>query len=424
MFLGGGVKVKRGKICSWLAIIMSLVMILGLAGCKKDPGIVELRFMGYNPESARVTYLKYLEEKAPEVKIIFEFVSLDDFSAVLDSQLKAGTGPDIIEVGGETKLLARAGYLLDLTDQAFIKKYAHSGLSAYVANGKIYATPLQSWYEGIFYNKKIFADNGISIPRSLDQFIAIHKELTEKGIKPQTMGAGSWEPMMKQSIGVVNNEFYSNPANKNFDIDFNAGKAFLADSWLDAVTAWSKVIEQGCLTQDMLDISYEQALAEFASGGAAMWESGPWAVNDILRINPDMEKNLGMFPIPGLSEGPGWLVGGPGSALAINAKSKYVKQALRILDLTATPEAQEALIKDNAGSSFLIGVRADLGDIYSDCAQAFQAGNVYAPWVTVWNFGNLIVEEYGKSLQEVLAGTKTVEQALKDADAICASMRK
>jgi len=415
---------KRKTILSVFMIIISIIMILNLAGCKKETGIIELRFMGYNPESSRVAYLKYLEENLTDIKIIFEFVSLDDFNNILNSQLKDGKGPDIIEVGGETKLLASSGYLLDLTEQAFVKKYAHSGLSAYIMNNKIYATPLQSWYEGIFYNKKIFADNNISVPKSLDQFIAIHKELSEKGIKPQTMGAQSWEPMMKQSIGIVNNEFYSDPANKNFDIDFNEGRGSLANSWLDAVIAWSKVIEQGCLTPDMLNLSYDQALSEFASGGAAMWESGPWAVNDIISINPDMEKDLGMFPIPGLSEGAGWLVGGPGSALAINAKSKHIEQALAVLDLTATPEAQQALIKDNAGSSFLVGVTAELGDIYSDCKEAFQAGNVYAPWVTVWEFGNVIVEQYGKSLQEVLAGNKTIEQALQDADEICEKMRK
>ena len=414
---------KRKTLLPVSAAIISIIMVFWLASCNKAPKIVELRFMGYNSQSARATYLQHLDEQLPDIKIIFEYVPLDDFSNVLNSQLKEGKGPDIMEVGGETKLLANSGYLLDLTEQSFVKKYAHSGLSAYVANDKIYATPLQSWYEGIFYNKKIFADNGISVPKSLDRFIEIHKELKEKGITPQIMGAQSWEPMMKQSIGIVNNEFYSNLANKDFDIDFNEGNAFLADAWLDAVTAWSKVIDEGCITPDMLNLSYDQALTEFASGGAAMWESGPWAVNDILSINPEMEKDLGMFPIPGLTDGAGWLVGGPGSALAINAKSKHTAEALKVLDLTATPEAQQALTKDTAGSSFLVGVSVDLGDIYNDCKEAFQAGNVYAPWVSVWEFGNAIVEEYGKSLQEVLAGTKTVKQALKDADDIHEEMR-
>ena len=89
---------KRKIIISVFLIIMSIMsmMMLGLAGCKKDSGIVELRFMGYNQESSRAAYLKYLEDTLPDVKIVFEFVSLDEFNDVLISQLENGAGPDII----------------------------------------------------------------------------------------------------------------------------------------------------------------------------------------------------------------------------------------------------------------------------------------------------------------------------------------
>ena len=432
-----------------LSLALAAVMTAGvLAGCgqgNSDPGttteppkesvsaeshapsegtdeVVELRMMAYNSETSRQTYLQLLAEKFPNIKITYEFVALDNFNNVLNSQLQAGEGPDLIEVGGETRLLANAGYLMDLTNESFTGKYAQAGLSPYTVDGKIYANPLQSWYEGIFYNKAMFREAGVEVPKTFDKFIQLHKDLSSKGIKPQTMGAQSWEPMMKQSIGLVNNEFYSDPANKDFDEKFNAGEAKLAESWLPYVTEWSRMITEGCLTPDMLGLSYDQALDEFATGKAAMWESGPWAVNTILEKNPDME--LGMFPIPGMNEGAGWLVGGPGSALAVNAKTEHADAVRQILEFTATPEAQQALIKDNAGSSFLTGVEVDLGEIYADCADAFKEGNVYAPWTAAWISGNPIVEGYGKSLQEVLAGTKTVEQALADADEINDTMRE
>lgn len=133
---------------------------------EKDGEKVKLRVMAYNAEATRATYLKYLEEKLPNIEIEFEFVSTDNFDNVLNSQLQAGEGPDIIEVGGQTKLLAKAGYLMDLSDQEFISKYTDSGLQAYTVDGKVYAEPLQSWFEGSFYNKKIFEENGISIPKT------------------------------------------------------------------------------------------------------------------------------------------------------------------------------------------------------------------------------------------------------------------
>lgn len=432
----GGNTMKKKLPALTLAAVMAATMLAGCGGTPASGSTagssapasapaaqpVEIRLMAYNAETSRATYLALLKEKFPNIKITYEFVALDNFNNVLNSQLQAGQGPDIIEVGGETRLLANAGYLMDLTGEAFTGKYAQAGLSPYTVDGKVYANPLQSWYEGIFYNKALFREAGASIPKTLDELIQVHKDLAAKGIKPQTMGAQSWEPMMKQSIGVVNNEFYSDPANKGFDEKFNKGKAKLADAWAPYVKEWSKVIAEGCLTPDMLGLSYDQALDEFATGKAAMWESGPWAVNTILEKNPEIE--LGMFPIPGIQEGPGWLVGGPGSALAVNAKTAHPEEVKQILEFTATPEAQQALIKDNAGSSFLTGVEVDLGEIYDDCAEAFKAGNVYAPWTAAWISGNPIVEGYGKSLQEVLAGTKTVEQALADADAINDTMRE
>lgn len=412
---------KRRIVSALLCVSMLAVC---LAGCGKSQseekkesgdGVVKLRMMGYNAESTRATYLKYLDEKLPEVEIEFEFVSTDNFDNVLNSQLQAGEGPDIIEVGGQTKLLASAGYLLDLSDQEFIDKYTDSGLQAYTVDGKVYAEPLQSWFEGIFYNKKVFEENNIEIPKTWDEFIQIHKTLEEKGIKAQAMGAQSYEPMMKQSIALVNNMFYSDAENMKFDEQFNEGEGKLEEAWLPAVEEWYKIIEEGCLNEEMLGQSYDQALDEFATEKAAMWECGPWAVDTIMEKNPDIE--LGMFPIPGTdADEAGWLVGGPGSAWAVNAKSEHVEEALKVLEMTSEAEAQQALAKDNAGSSFVEGVEIDLGDIYTDCEEAFKEGHVYAPWTAVWTNGNAVTEAYGKSLQEVLSGSKTVKEALADAD--------
>ena len=376
---------------------------------------VTLRFMAYNTQSSRATYLQYLADNYPGATIQYDFITVDDFDSVLTSQLQAGSGPDIIEVGGQAKMLANAGYLLDLTDQSFTSKYGQAGLAAYTVNGKNYATPLQSWYEGVFYNKDIFAANNISVPKTWDQFIQIHKDLQAKGIQAEIMGAQDWQPLMKQSIAMVNNMFYSDSANSGFDAQFNAGTAKVADAWLPAVTEWYKTVQAGDLTSDMLGVSPDQALADFAAGKGAMWEYGPWGVNDLLAANPNL--NLGMFPFPGPDANtPGWLVGGPGSGLAINAKSPYTQQALQILDLTATPDAQTALIKDNAGGSYLLGYTSELGPIYDDCQAAFAAGHVYACWTSDWDYGNACVEAYGKALQDVLSGNSTIQQALQVLD--------
>mgnify|MGYP000159198069 FL=1 len=410
-----------------------IALLLSVSGCQpvssafpeetppaKEPA-AEIRIMAYNAQDTRAKYLEYLAEKLPDISIVYEYVSLEYFNNELNTRLLSGQGPDIIEVGGETRLLARTNHLLELTGEPFIQKYMETGLAPFSIGDRVYAIPLQSWFEGMFYNKDIFAQFKLSPPRSFDGFIQIHKDLQAAGVKPQTMGAQSWEPLMKQSIGIVNNEFYADKDNAGFDREFDAGRARLAEEWLPAVTEWSRMIGEGCLTPDMLEYSYEQALDEFASGRAAMWQSGPWSLGAIRRINPDID--IGMFPIPGAEEGLGWLVGGPGSALAINHDSENTEAALRVLEYTSTPEAQAALIADYTGKSFLLGVDVPLDPVYDDCMAAIEAEHVYAPWTVAWTYGNPIVEAYGKSLQEVLAGSKSVEAALADADAVNDKMR-
>jgi raffinose/stachyose/melibiose transport system substrate-binding protein len=226
---------------------------------------------------------------------------------------------------------------------------------------------------------------------------------------------------MKQSIALVNSEFYARPGNEFFDAAFDKGEATLEGNWLPAVTLWSRMISEGCLTPDMLSYSYEQAMEEFALGKAAMWQSGPWSLNEILRINPNIR--LGMFPIPAAREDEGWLVGGPGSALAISASSKNKQAAIDVLAATATKEAQRALLSDSKGLSYVSGIETDLGPVFDGCVNAISQGHVYAPWTTAWSYGNPVVEAYGKALQEVLAGTKTVAQALHDADEVNSKLR-
>ena len=120
------------------------------------------------------------------------------------------------------------------------------------------------------------------------------------------------------------------------------------------------------------------------------------------------------FPFPGKSEGPegcGW----PAFPCLLNSSSAFKEQALQILDYTSTPEGQKALIKDNFGSSFLKGVEVDMPAEYTDMAECFKANNVYGPWM-YWFGGDAIAMEFGKSVQEILVGRKTVAEALSAVD--------
>uniref|UniRef100_UPI0028A99596 ABC transporter substrate-binding protein n=1 Tax=Paenibacillus sp. TaxID=58172 RepID=UPI0028A99596 len=107
-----------------------------------------------------------------------------------------------------------------------------------------------------------------------------------------------------------------------------------------ALTTWTEYLKHGVFTKDMLGLEEEQAIDEFTSGKAAMFQAGPWYMETFKQKAPNMK--IDMFPNLGTKGGPGWMVGGPGVSFGLNAKSKVKDAAYKVLDLLSTPEGQNA----------------------------------------------------------------------------------
>ncbi|MFC7148023.1 ABC transporter substrate-binding protein [Cohnella cellulosilytica] len=424
---------RRGdmKKYSITALLMIFTLSVMLAACGADSGgapedndvtgqtsaspdkKVTIRIATINREENRKEFLDLIKEKLPHIAVDYNFIDNNTFTDVVTTQLISGAGPDIIE-GFDPKWVNN-GYLMDLSDQPFVSQFYETGLKENTVDGKVFGIPTTGWFEGVWYNKAIFEQNQLESPKTFDEWLAIHDKLKQNGIKPQAMGAQSWEPMMKQAMSMAFNEFYDKPENGSFDNDLQTGKRKFSEL-TEAFKIWDEMIQRQNITPEMLGITYDQALDEFASGKAAMWESGPWSYEMMMKKNPDLE--LGMFPLPGKTSAVGYLIGGPGVPWTVNENSKHKEEALQVLNLMATPEAQKALMKTYFGPSFLKGFDdPELPDPYKGVEEAFTQGRVYAPWPN-WGplSGNTFITEVGKLLQDHLAGGKTIEEVLQGAD--------
>lgn len=375
---------------------------------------VKIRMAYWNKETTVQSLLDLIKQKLPNIEIEYQFIENAQYDNIIGTQLAAGSGPDIISVGPPAATqYNKLGYLADLSNLA--DRFSDAGTSVYSVDGKLVALPGISWFEGIYYNKEIFAKYGLKPPKTFEEELKLHEDLKKNGVKPQAMGAKSFEPMMKSSMGLIMNEFLSQPANKDFDAKYGKGETTLEGNWNAGLEKWSELIKRGYLTNDMLGIDYDQALDEFATGKAAMWESGPWALEAIKQKNPNIQ--LDMFPFYGSAGGPGWLIGGPGVGFAANAHSKNADAVMQVLDLIATPEGQKAFWENNqGGSSYLKGVSFDMPAEFDGVKETFQAGNVYAPWNNWGGSASSIIEDYGKALQELLGGKSDVSTVLKTTD--------
>lgn len=374
---------------------------------------VTLRMSYWNSEDTVAALLDYLAEAVPEVEIEYQFIDNDNYNTVVDTQLSAGEGPDIIcESPASALKHAKLGYLQPINDLG--AKYSTAGTSVYSYDGNVYALPGISWFEGIYFNKDLFEENSIALPTTFDEYIAVCKQFQELGIKPLAAGLMSWEPMLKNSLAFASAEYFSTEEGKNFNADYREGKVTMNGTLNPYIEKWSEMITEGIYTTAMLGIDHTQALDEFATGTAAMFCSGPWDYEAIMAKNPDL--NIDMIPFQGTTASDGWLIGGPGCGFAANAASEHVDLAVKVLEALSTVEGQAALWKNNqGGSSYLTGAEFELPAAYSSASSALNAGNVYCPW-NEWGDAAAAHENYGLEFQSYLDG-QDLETTLSNVDA-------
>ncbi|MGN0306257.1 MAG: ABC transporter substrate-binding protein [Lachnospiraceae bacterium] len=379
---------------------------------------VTLRMSYWNSEETIAALLDYLAEAVPEVEIEYQFIDNDNYNTVVDTQLSAGEGPDIIcESPASALKHAKLGYLQPVDDLG--KLYSDAGTSVYSYNGNIYALPGISWFEGIYFNKAIFEENNIALPTTFDEYIQVCKEFQKLGIKPLAAGLMSWEPMLKNSMAFVAAEYLSTDAGKDFGSKYREGSVTMEGTWNPYIEKWSEMISEGIYTSDMLGIDHTQALDEFATGNAAMFCSGPWDYEAIMAKNPELK--IDMMPFYGTTASPGWLIGGPGCGFAVNANSKHADLAVKVLEALSTIEGQTALWENNqGGSSYLSGASFELPEAYSSAALALNAGNVYCPW-NEWGEAAAAHENYGLEFQAYLDG-QDLKTTLSNVDAAVAEL--
>ena len=343
---------------------------------------VTIRMSYWNSEDT----LDYLAEAVPEVEIEYQFIDNSNYDTIIDTQLSAGEGPDIIcESPGSALKHAKLGYLEALDDLA--ADYSTAGTSVYGYNGSTYALPGISWFEGIYYNKEIFEENNVELPKTFDEFLDVCTTFQNAGVTPLAAGLKSWEPLLKSSMAFVTAEYLST---------------------------------DGVYTADMTGIDHDQALEQFATGGSAMFCSGPWDYDAIMEKNPELQ--LDMMPFYGTKESAGWLICGPGCGFAANASSKNLDAVKKVLAAISTTDGQNALWQNNqGGSSYLNGVEFDLPEAYTSVAGALAAGNVYCPW-NEWGSAAGAHETYGTEMQSYLLGAQDLSTTLQTVDEVVSEL--
>src|SRR5436190_16078176 len=126
------------------------------------------------------------------VHIDFQIIPSDQYFNVLETKLEAGgEGIDIFGgQSGKTDIKLQLNVeknAVPLTDQEWVKRMNPLSVEQISLDGVTYGLTIWDTVGGswvIVYNKKIFADNGISVPKSYAEFATACQTLQSAGVTP------------------------------------------------------------------------------------------------------------------------------------------------------------------------------------------------------------------------------------------------
>lgn len=224
-------------------------------------------------------------------------ISAKDVDIVTYSGLPAPT-PDWAKGATQDKAhqWIEGGVFEDLTDQPFTKLYLPNVVKEGGSyNGKVYGIPTGSVaFTGVFYNKDIFQQNGLSVPKTWSEFEKVCTTLKNKGITPMTIGQGDgWARALPEE---ALQDSLMGPNLLEAVRKIWAGESKYTDQWgIDLYTRWMKMVSW--FDPNFTATPYDAVPGIFASGKVAMLPDGIWQAPLIVKANPDI--NMGYFPLPG-----------------------------------------------------------------------------------------------------------------------------
>lgn len=197
----------------------------------------------------------------------------------LQTLVSGGNMPDIIDIDATPycQELVDAGMLVDvkeyLNEEGLYDSFEPTALAYQeFTNGTMYTLPLEYHVEMIWYNKEIFAENGLEVPTTMDEWLNVCQALSEAGITPIAVdGVDRW-PVIRYLAMMPFRE-----TGNEYIISLSEGNASMGDetgrNGIEFFQQIGQYFQEGFAATD-----YATAQAMFLDGQAAMYYIGDWEI--------------------------------------------------------------------------------------------------------------------------------------------------
>ena len=363
------------------------------------------------------------------IHVDFQIIPADQYFSVLQTKLEAGgEGIDIFGgQSGKTDIQLQLGVeenAVPLTDEEWVQRMNPLSTEQVSLDGVVYGLTIWDTVGGswvVVYNKQIFADNGISVPTTYDEFAAACDTLLSAGVTPiyEPVADGWHHVLWFAELGPI----YEADSPGLYD-RLNANQELMADdpTMQTDLSQLSELYNNGCFGDNALSDEFANTEEMMASGDYAMTVNRLGLPAQIETAYPDAsEDNYGFFLMP-LADNQIWNVNPAAPSKFIYSGSQHIDAAKAYFEFLTKPENLQYVL-DNEAQFVLLdfdGLNAELTPEQQAFVDAYpNQGTVLQ---TAVNYVNPQWIDMGQDIVAMLTGAETPEQVLQTIDGRRADM--
>ncbi len=337
---------------------------------------VTLEFWSWNNEGAYPVVHEEAEARFeadyPNVDVVRTYTPFADYMTNLRAAIAAGEPPDVAQVPwtGEYTDLVNGGAIASLAGDftrgfpAFFPPIA----SIASVNGVPYAIPLDVNSLQIAYNKDVFAELGLEVPRSSDALKAVAAALDEAGYFGVAVGTNDGWAAADLFFAQL---AYTDPTN-TLIVQADAGGATWDDAeFLGAAENLADLIDNGVFAPGANSmVSFVGALELFVAQQAAMFYPVGNFITGGIAAQVEDSFEWGLFPFPSPDGGEGFATGGVAEMFSIPADAANVDLGIEFMRYLTDADSEAVLVANDFIPSWGIELPADVSDLYRDLIAA------------------------------------------------------
>lgn len=328
-----------------------------------------------NDKEVLTPQLKKFEDETG-IKVNLEVIGWNDLQTRIQTAVTSGQAPDVLNIGNTwAASLQSTGAFMPFDSAAFDAiggkdKFVKTAMDTGGVTGEDpTSVPLYGLAYGLYYNKAMFKDAGLTPPTNWDEMVADAKKLTNGDKYGFALAAGSY---------TENAHFaFINAAQNGAELFGADGKpTFTSDGVVDGISRYLDLMQKDKVV-NVSNAQYDngtKAVNDFATGKVAMIINQNNADSSIVANGmKNDEYGVVAFPAPEGAKDVASHVAGINMSIFKNTKNKDA--ALKFVKFMTSPEAQTALGKPFASLPVLDGAKA----VFTDNAEEAKTfSDIYA----------------------------------------------